>query len=124
MKILLVEDNDVLQRTITRMLRRTFDDVSVVAVDSADDAIDSLRGATLDQAYDFIISDFNLRGHRNGGDVLAWVQQHASYLETRFLFLSSDSVAVEKHHKPYVLKPCDASQLQAAIQAVLNDSRS
>ena len=120
MRVLVVEDDRSIQRFVTRALARIIDGTFEVA-DTADGAIDLIKAATLDRPYDLVVSDFNLlRG--TGGDVLEWVQAHASYLEPRFLFFSSDD-AVAKLHKNYIEKPCDTPAFLRAVQATLDNAR-
>ena len=123
MKILVIEDAANIRRVVIRLLRQMFDGALIDATETADEAIDLIKVATLNTPYDFVISDFNLVGVRTGGDVLEWIRNHASYLEPRFLFLTSDDSAA-KLHKYYVEKPCDSATLRTAIETVLNESRS
>lgn len=123
MKILYIEDDANLRRAILRGLHRMYDDALIKITDNSDDAIQMIQEATLDKPYDLVISDFNLLGHGTGGDILEWIKEHASYLEPRFLFLTSDMRASEMHYN-FVEKPCDSSTLRTAIETVLNNARS
>lgn len=123
MKVLVIEDNITVRRMIIRLLRRMFDDARVEAAAYADEAITLIMTSTLDRPYDLVISDFNLLGGRTGGDVLAWVREHASYLEPRFLFFTSDDRAA-KLHKNYVEKSHDTTELRMTIETMLNKSQS
>jgi DNA-binding response OmpR family regulator len=121
MKALIVEDDANLRRTTIRLLRRMFPEVEPACAESADEAIDLLREATIDRGFDLVICDFNLVGVRTGADVLAWIQEHASYLEERFLFLTSDERARTLHPR-FLEKPCDVDTLRAAIEATVQRS--
>lgn len=123
MKILVIEDDASIRRFVIGLLRRMFAGAAIEATEFADEAIALIKAATLDRPYDFVISDYNLVGLRTGGDVLEWIKDHASYLEPRFLFFSSDEKAAALH-KHYIEKPCDTTALRAAIELVLNESRS
>lgn len=118
MKVLIVEDDAQLRRVLIRLMRHMFDDIDPWAAESADQAIEYLREAALDRPFDLVISDFNLLGTRTGGDIIEWIRDHASYLENRFLFLSSDERA-KKFHRNWLPKPAEAADLRAAIQVTL-----
>jgi DNA-binding response OmpR family regulator len=119
MKILVIEDEPNLRRTIMRMLRRMFGEVDMHGVDNADEAINQLRDAMLDKPFDLVLSDFNLVGPRTGGDVLEWIHTHASYLVDRFVFLTSDDRARQLHPR-YLEKPCEPDVLRALIEATIS----
>lgn len=122
MKILLIEDDATIRRAVTRLLRRMFDGALIQAAESADEAIDLIKEATLDRPFDLVISDFNLLGGPTGGDVLEWIREHATYLEPRFVFLTDNETA-KAMHKNYVEKPCEAATLRTAIETALNEAR-
>lgn len=121
MKALIVEDDANIRRTLIRLLRRMFAEVEPVCAESVDEAIGHLRTATLEKGFTLVICDFNLIGARTGADVLAWIQEHASYLEERFLFLTSDERAKALHPR-FIEKPCDVDVLRAAIEATVQRS--
>lgn len=120
-KVLVVEDDAMLRRVIIRTVRRLYTDVDVKIAESVDEAIDHLREAVLDRPFDLITCDYNLLGTRTGADVLEWIQDHASFLIPRFLFLSGND-AVNKLHDNCLAKPADAAELCAAIQATVQRS--
>ncbi len=121
MKVLVVEDDTTLRQLIIRTIRRLYTDVDVKIAESVDEAIDHLREAVIDRPFDLITCDYNLIGTRTGGDVLEWIQEHASFLIPRFLFLSGND-AVNKLHDNCLAKPADAADLRAAIQATVQRS--
>jgi CheY-like chemotaxis protein len=120
-KALIIDDDASVRRTLIGLLRRMFDEVDPWAAESADEAIAFLRDSMLEKPFDLVICDYNLLGTRTGGDVLEWIQQHASYLEARFMFLTSDDTAKALHPR-YLEKPCDVSTLRAAIEATVQRS--
>ena len=87
MRILLVEDSDLVQKAIVRLIKSVHPFAITNVVDNAPEAIDHLDKF----AYDYIVSDFDLR-IGTGGDVLAHVRQHfAFYIErNRFILMSGD----------------------------------
>lgn len=119
MKVLIVEDNEQIQRTLGRLLRRQFGDVDLCIADNADLAIEHLTASVLDREFDLVISDWNLVGPRTGGDVLHWIGEHASHLAKRFLFVSSDDAA-QGHGVPWLDKGGDITELRTTIQHVLD----
>jgi CheY-like chemotaxis protein len=116
MKILIVEDDVNIRRSLIRLLRRMFDEIDPWATGYADEAVTFLRDAMLDKAFDLVICDWNLAGAQTGGHVLEWIREHASYLEARFLFLSANE-ASQKLGVRWVDKVSDVPVLRAAIQA-------
>lgn len=117
-RLLYVEDEAMVRTPVIRTLRRLFGDLDIKVAESADEAIALLREGMTDHAYDVVLSDYNLLGGQTGGDILAWVKTHASYLEARFLFLSGNPVVYKLH--PHVLdKPCTSAELRAAIETLL-----
>ena len=100
MNVLLLEDDALLQRTTTRMLRRAYENVTVTAVDSVPKAIAMLQHF----AYDLVIADFQVL-HGTGGDVLSWVRDEKPGLVDRFVFFSGSLEARALHDK-FIEKGC------------------
>lgn len=121
MKALIIEDDAALRRVLIRTLRHLYIDVDVKVAESVDEAIDHLREAAVDKPFDLVTCDYNLLGTRTGADVLEWIQQHASYLVPRFLFISAND-AVKNIHDNCLAKPADAAELRAALEATLQRS--
>lgn len=87
MRILLVEDSDLVQRAIVRLIKSVHPYAVTNVVDSAPEAIEHLDK----YAYDYIVSDFDLK-IGTGGDVLRHVREHfAFYVDrNRFILMSGD----------------------------------
>lgn len=100
------------------MLRRQLGATSIAVTDNADEAIEFLKTSVIDGQFDLVISDWNLIGPRTGGDVLEWIETHASHLVRRFLFLSSDEAA-KGRGVPWVEKGTDVPVLRSTIENVL-----
>lgn len=120
MKLLYIEDNVDVRRSVLRMLRLWYDiEVDEFRIaDSADEAIAHIRDCELGRGFDFVLSDFDLRGPKTGLDVLMWVREHVSRLEDRFLFLSGNP-DFDKSHLRWVVKGEDPKVLRAAIDDML-----
>lgn len=86
-RVLLVEDDALVQRAIIRIIRGAHPLAVTDVVDEAPAAIAHLDA----HAYDYVVSDFDLR-IGTGGDVLRHVRAHfRSYVEhDRFILLSGD----------------------------------
>jgi DNA-binding response OmpR family regulator len=116
MKVLIVEDDVPIRRIIIRTLRSMFDVIDPWAAESADEAIDHLRASMLERPFDLVICDWDLRDGQIGKTVLEWIRVHASQLEPRFLFHSSNDAA-SRQRVPFVEKSSNLVLLRAAIKA-------
>lgn len=119
LRILYVEDDANLRKTVIRMFRRFFADVDVKLAESVDEAIDHLKTSTSTAMFDLVVSDYDLLGTRKGSELLAWIRVHMSYLEPRFVFLSGNEAA-GKHGVLWLEKPCESSVLHAALNERLS----
>ena len=95
MKVLLLEDQVVLQKCTSRLIRHTLgDNTSVDITDSVPTTIALLQHAV----YDLIVSDFDVICG-TGGDVLTWVREFQPHMVTRFVFFTGSHEAWELHDK-------------------------
>jgi CheY-like chemotaxis protein len=87
-KALVIEDDELVRRSIIRMLRRWYDiEVEELRIaETADEAISLLRDSELERGFDLVVSDYTLRGSKTGLDVLQWIRVYVSRLEDRFVF--------------------------------------
>jgi CheY-like chemotaxis protein len=87
MRILLIEDNDLVQKAILRLIKGVHPHALTNVVDTAAEAIEHLDKF----AYDYIISDFDLKAG-TGGDVLRHVREHFTFyvIRNRFILMSGD----------------------------------
>lgn len=116
MRVLFIEDNENVRRTLLGVLRRTLPGATFDTAESADEAIERLKdSACTGPSYDLVISDYNLVGVCTGGDVLTWIQEHLSYLVSRFVFLTSQTDAVRDRGVPYFDKPFDVSAFKQTL---------
>lgn len=84
-RVLLVEDDVLIQRAFQRLIKSVHPLAVTDVVDTAADAISHLDA----RAYDYVLSDHDLRAG-TGGDVLRHVRKHhARYVQqNRFILLS------------------------------------
>jgi DNA-binding NarL/FixJ family response regulator len=113
-RVLVIEDDMLLQRALARTVRSAFDGVPVVV-----DTTDSSQGAiALLQAnvYDCVLSDFLVRGGR-ASQVLDWLRLHQPHLAERFVYLSG-AVADFQHDK-VISKGVDVETFAAQLRHFL-----
>lgn len=86
-RVLLVEDDALVQRAILRVIRGVHPIALTDVVDEAPAAIARLDAC----AYDYVVSDYDLK-IGTGGDVLRHVREHfRSYVDRdRFILMSGD----------------------------------
>jgi len=116
--LLLVEDEDLVRRSLTRRLSRQHD---VIDVASVDEAIAVLAG---DAPVDAVLCDLMLGG-RTGAELYRWIEENAPHLTHRFVVVSGGAVTREAREfinsgvVRVVAKPVDPNDLDAAVQDVL-----
>lgn len=114
MKILIIEDNEQLQRVFMRFVKMFFQTTDIAVVDNARDGIFLLE--THD--YALVISDFDLKDSTNGGQVLAWLKEHKPAAVDRFAFVSANAAASQLHDR-CLPKPCTIDEMRAFFHAFL-----
>jgi CheY-like chemotaxis protein len=114
--ILVIEDDQTLQVTMRRMLRRLYPAGTVEVVDNAKDAIDHIDA----HPPDLILSDYDIVGS-TGGDVLAYIQHAQPQLVNRFIFITGNDI-VERLHPYRVKKPVTMKQVAEAIESLPHDN--
>lgn len=87
--ILCIENEFLVQQLMERVLRRKFG-VNVMFVSTGEDAIKALEKKS---DWDLVISDWNIDGSMNGGEILLWVMESAPHLLNKYVFLSSSEKA-------------------------------
>jgi CheY-like chemotaxis protein len=112
-KILIIEDDELVQEMVARILAREFDAPSIEFAASAPKAVALLQH---DVSYDLIVSDFNLKAG-TGGDVLAWIRCERPTLVSRFIFFSSAMEPYTLHDK--VIRKGFVGDLGKKIRALL-----
>lgn len=113
MRILLIEDDVGLQMALVRRIRTVHPYGLIDCVDTAPDAINKINT----YAYDYILSDYDLR-IGTGGDVLSHVRErYAFYVNcNRFILMSGNIEAIEHlKHKLTFEKPAPWDELKAAL---------
>lgn len=87
MRVLIVEDDELLQKALVRIVRAVHPHAVTNVTDNAPEAI-----AHLDKfAYDYIVSDYDLK-IGTGGDVLRHVRDHFPFYArgNRFILMTGD----------------------------------
>ncbi len=114
MRILIIEDNDLLQKALVRAVRAVHPHAVTNVTDNAPEAIGHLDKF----AYDYIVSDFDLK-IGTGGDVLRHVREHfAFYVRcNRFILLTGDiRPAIRSLEHPLTFeKPIETRKLRALL---------
>jgi CheY-like chemotaxis protein len=114
LRLLLIEDSPLVQTAFLHLIRGVHPYALTNVVDNAPEAV-----ALLDKcAYDYIVSDFDLR-IGTGGDVLQHVREHfAFYIAcNRFILMSGDlrpSITGLKHPLTFE-KPVMLQQIRALL---------
>lgn len=114
MRILLIEDSELLQKTFLRFIKSVHPYAITNVVDNAPEAIEHLDKF----AYDYIVSDFDLK-IGTGGDVLHHVRTHfAFYIDhNRFILMSGDlrPVITDLNHPLTFEKPIEPRRLHELL---------
>jgi CheY-like chemotaxis protein len=115
-RILYVEDDALVARSVMRCIRAIVPDVDVTHVDDYEQAITCLQGA----AFDVVLSDYDLApGTRgSGGSLLTWIEKNLPDLKQHFVFLSSNDACGERG-VPWLEKPATKDELAAALTYAL-----
>lgn len=120
--ILHIEDELLIRTCMARILTSTFN-AKVVSVGSGEDALQALQE---DSNYDVIISDWDMPGGVNGGDVFSWIREHRPQLLSRFIFVSGNGDAEQMCSDagiPYLRKPAEAHMIRGMVHVVLENAQ-
>jgi DNA-binding NarL/FixJ family response regulator len=114
MRILLIEDSELVQKALVRLIK---DMHPLTVTDVVDDALEAVD--RLDKfAYDYVVSDFDLR-IGTGGDVLRYVRAHfAHYIERRrFILMTGDlrPAVINLNHPLTFEKPIRPQKLRELL---------
>jgi CheY-like chemotaxis protein len=115
MRVLLIEDNDLLQEAMRRLIERLLPAARIDVVDNAPEAIQQLDTI----AYDYILSDYSLR-IGTGGDVLRHVRASFKFYVERNRFILLTGLIDEAVHLQHPLtfeKPLRFSKLAELLTA-------
>ena len=121
-KVLVVDDEVLIQRLITKVLGQEHE---VVTVSTGEEALELLRK----QSFDCIILDLNLRGVMGGEDLLKKIRREMPNLARRTLVVGGDStqrlseVSREYFLGGYLQKPFYPDALRHAVRSVLGKER-
>ncbi len=129
-RILYVEDSRVAASVLLRLMEHH--GLQVVHVSEAEEAITLLRetaagGPRSDQGFDMVITDFHLKGHLTGGDLLHAIRTRFRYSQQEMPVLvltasETDASQVEVFHagaNDFVTKPVIEEVLLARIRSLI-----
>lgn len=109
MKILLVEDDELLRRALVRLVALVAPAATTYAASDYPCAVVMLESVD----PDLIICDFHL-GMHTGGDVLRWIKENKPHLIDAFVFHTS-SIHARRYHARVIEKPCSIDALRQLI---------
>src|SRR5262245_37411619 len=109
-EVLLIEDEPLLQRATTRMIKKIFPGAEVVVADNGDAAIANLRH----HKFVHIVSDVDILGSKSGIDVFLWVKENQPHMVSRYTFFTGN-VDAERVHDRVIMKPAGVAELKEAI---------
>ncbi|MFC2035266.1 PAS domain S-box protein [Chloroflexota bacterium] len=120
-KILVVDDEPVIQEYLSTVLRK--DGHEVESVDNGEDAIERL--GTDD--YDVILLDIKLPG-KTGIEIYDWLQQNFTTLIKRVVIMTGDVMGREtlsfmsKTKVPYITKPFNSEQIKQVVAKIITEN--
>ncbi len=121
--ILLVEDFDVMRKAQVKVLAH-LGYQSVVEARDGKAAVDILNDRTADDAFDLIISDWNMPA-MDGLALLEWVRASDVHKDVPFIIATAQAEtqqaarATEKGVSAFISKPFEPGELRSAIETVL-----
>ncbi|MFC1949615.1 PAS domain S-box protein [Chloroflexota bacterium] len=116
-RVLIVDDDTIVQEFLTEVLTREGHEVEVV--DNGDDALEKLGS----EDYDVILLDIKLPGI-NGIELYKQLQKKNKSLVRRVIFVTGDVMGedtvsfLSKTRAAYITKPFDAEQLKKGIERI------
>ena len=118
-RILLVDDDTIVQQFLTEILSEEGHEVEIVK--NGDDALAKLGS----EDYDVIMLDVKLPG-MNGLDMYRHLQKMAGSLARRVIFITGDVMNIDTKNflsqtsVPYITKPFGAEQLKKDVDRILS----
>lgn len=94
-RIILLEDDPVLQAGTTKMLGRIFKGTPVIVSDNVDAAIANIKV----HMVGLIVSDVDVIGDKDGIDLFHWVEENRPDLVDRFVFFTGNPKAEFEHYR-------------------------
>lgn len=109
-RVLVVEDNPMVAKTVTLALRSV--GVQVSCLESADEAIEHLADGA---SYDFLLTDVRMPGVNDGYDLARWVSKQS--LDTPVIIMSGYTDRTDTSQDfPVINKPFTRGQLVACLR--------
>ena len=118
-KALLIEDDELTQRTIKKIFSDEF------AVDVCDSA-EYFYQHYITNAYDIIIMDISINGDKHGLDLTKELKQHPNFSQIPILCLTAHafpkdrSLAMEAGVDMFLVKPVKKNLLKEAVSSLIN----
>lgn len=112
-RILLLEDDPVLQTGTSRMLGRIFPQTPVIVSDNVDAAIANI----VHHEISLIVSDVDVLGDKSGIDLFRWVEANRPELVDRYVFFTGNEAAATVHYRYLAKGGVTKDDLKAAIMA-------
>lgn len=94
-RIILLEDDPVMQAGTTKMLGRIFKGTPVIVSDNVDAAIANIKV----HMVGLIVSDVDVLGDKSGIDLFHWVEENRPDLVDRFVFFTGNTDAEREHYR-------------------------
>lgn len=112
LEVLVVEDEETLQKLYPKAIRRMFPPAKVFVVDNYDAAIGYLKTHDIK----LVISDVDIVGDRSGIDVFEWVKANQPHLVDKYVFVTGGNPHVANIHYRYTEKPFTQAELYDTIR--------
>ena len=118
-RILIVDDDSIVQQFLTKVLTEEGHEVEIV--DNGGDALERIDS----EDYDVILLDVKLPG-MSGIELYEYMQKAVKSLARRVVFITGDvmsadtMVFIKSAGTPYITKPFDAEQLKKDINRILS----
>ena len=118
-RILVVDDDTIVQEFLTELLREEGHDVEIV--ENGEDALKRIDS----EEYDVIVLDIKLPG-MSGIELYKYMQKAVKSLARRVIFITGDVMSQDTRdflsstRAPYITKPFEAEQLKRDVDRIIN----
>lgn len=111
---LLLEDDPMVQKASTRMIKRAYGpNTEVIVVDNVDAGIATLR---VHPEIVAVVSDVDVLGDKSGVELFRWVQQNLPHLVDHYMFFTGGHPEVAEIHYRYLEKPAMPDDFRKAMR--------
>lgn len=112
-RLLLLEDEPILQAGTTRMLNKLFPGTPVIVDDNVEAAIADIKHHEIT----LIVSDVDVIGEQSGLDLFEWVKRNRPELVDRYVFFTGNTAAEAAHYRYLPKGGATRDDLKAAIMS-------